>query len=82
MRETIQIQKQRGTASRLRVRLEPTIPMFEWAKTFHASDRKATLVGMGLQIDKIVPALNQLSTTPRRRMGVWLYRSTYSETRL
>jgi hypothetical protein len=26
------------------VGLEPTIPVFEWAKTFHALDRAATVI--------------------------------------
>jgi hypothetical protein len=28
--------------------------------------------------DKVVPVLNQLSTTPCRPMGEWMYRSTFS----
>jgi hypothetical protein len=27
---------------------------------------------------KVVPVLNYLSTKPRRRMGDWMYRSTFS----
>jgi hypothetical protein len=27
---------------------------------------------------KVVPEFNQLSTTPRMRMGEWMYRSTFS----
>jgi hypothetical protein len=29
-----------------RVGFEPTIPVFEWAKIVHASDRAATVIGL------------------------------------
>jgi hypothetical protein len=31
--------------SRIRVGFEPTIPVFEWAKTVQALDRAATVIG-------------------------------------
>jgi hypothetical protein len=34
-----------------RVGFEPTIPMFEWAKTVHALDRAATVISYHLTID-------------------------------
>jgi hypothetical protein len=36
------------------VRFEPTIPVFEWAKTVHASDRAATVIGTGLKNKEII----------------------------
>jgi hypothetical protein len=39
-----------------RVGLEPTIPVFEQAKTFHASDCAASVIGMnsGISVVKII----------------------------
>jgi hypothetical protein len=39
------IQKKRGQISVPEMVFEPTIPVFEWTKTFHASDRVATVIG-------------------------------------
>jgi hypothetical protein len=39
-------------------------------KDFKLSDNKVK--------GKVVPVLNELSTTPRRRMGEWMYRSKVS----
>jgi hypothetical protein len=30
----------------LQVKFEPTIPVFEWAKTVHALDHAATVIGI------------------------------------
>jgi hypothetical protein len=38
-------QNKRTQTSILRVRFEPTIPVFEWAKTVHALDSAATVIG-------------------------------------
>jgi hypothetical protein len=32
------------------VGLEPMIPVFEWAKTFHALDHVATVIGLQIRI--------------------------------
>jgi hypothetical protein len=42
---TTQTQNKRTQLSMPVVRLESTIPVFEWAKTVHASDREATVIG-------------------------------------
>jgi hypothetical protein len=42
---TIQTQNKRKQTSVPRVVFEPTIPVFERAKTVHASDRAATVIG-------------------------------------
>jgi hypothetical protein len=42
---TAQIQNKRTQTSTPQVGLEPTIPVFEWAKTVHALDRAATVTG-------------------------------------
>jgi hypothetical protein len=36
-----------------RVGFEPTIPVFEWAKTVHALDRAVTVIGNFITIDTI-----------------------------
>jgi hypothetical protein len=44
----------------------------KWKET--ARKHESEIEGKG----KIVAVLNELSTTPRRRMGEWMYRSTFS----
>jgi hypothetical protein len=45
-----QTQKKRGQTSVLRMGFEPTIPVFEWVKTFHVLDGAATfLASVGLR---------------------------------
>jgi hypothetical protein len=39
-------QNKRTQTSMSQVGFEPTIPVFEWAKTVHALDRAATVIGM------------------------------------
>jgi hypothetical protein len=132
---TTQTQNKRAQTSMPWVGFEPSIPVFERAKTVHALGRAATVVGMlriweskqhmkqsvwpysMLSIDhgtcrlrirrarmlitnlqhsnkavdlsndavsssdykgKVHSVLNQLSTTPWRRMGEWMYRSAFS----
>jgi hypothetical protein len=43
---TIQTQHKRTQTSMLRLGFEPTIPVFERAKTVHALDRAATVIGL------------------------------------
>jgi hypothetical protein len=43
---TTQTQKKRGQTSTRRVGFEPTIPVFEQAKTFRELDRQATVIGI------------------------------------
>jgi hypothetical protein len=45
---TTQTQNKRTQTSMPRVGFEPTTPVFEWAKTFHALDRAGTVVGSTL----------------------------------
>jgi hypothetical protein len=40
--------------------------------------RLATRIIIIIGNSKVVPVLNQLSTAPWRRMGEWMYRSTFS----
>jgi hypothetical protein len=42
---TTQTQNKRTQTSMTRVRFKPTTPVFEWAKTVHALDRAATVIG-------------------------------------
>jgi hypothetical protein len=44
---TAQTQNKCTQASLPQVGFEPTIPVFEWAKTFHALDRAATVISLG-----------------------------------
>jgi hypothetical protein len=45
LHRTTQTQEKRRQTSMPRVGFEPTIPVFERAKTFHATDRAATVIG-------------------------------------
>jgi hypothetical protein len=45
MHRTTRTQNKRTQTSMPRVRFEPTIPVFERAKTVHALDRAATVIG-------------------------------------
>jgi hypothetical protein len=40
----------------LPVGFEPTIPVFEGAKTVHASDRAATVIGLFVKLGQVVDA--------------------------
>jgi hypothetical protein len=44
--KTTQTQNERTPTSMPRVGFETTIPVFEWAKTVHALDRAATVIGL------------------------------------
>jgi hypothetical protein len=50
LRLNLLIQNKRTKASISQVGLEPTIPVFQPEKTVHASDRAATVIGIGRQI--------------------------------
>jgi hypothetical protein len=43
---TTQTQNKRTQTSMPQVGFEPTIPVFEWAKTVHVLDRAATVIGI------------------------------------
>jgi hypothetical protein len=45
LQKATQTQKKRGQTSMPRVGFEPTIPVFEREKIFHALDRAATVIG-------------------------------------
>jgi hypothetical protein len=49
-----QTQNKRTQTFMPQVGLEPTIPVLEWAKTVHASDRAATLIGRRRQLCSII----------------------------
>jgi hypothetical protein len=69
-------QNKRTQTSMPWVGFEPTIPVFERAKTFHALDRASTVNGRFMvNIGKYGFVFNWLSTTPRRHIGEWRYSS-------
>jgi hypothetical protein len=47
-------QHKRTQTSTPQLGFEPTIPVVEWAKTFHASDRAAPMIGFNLLLDSLV----------------------------
>jgi hypothetical protein len=61
---TTQTQTKRTQTSMPRVRFEPTIPVFERAKTVHALDRAATTISNSNLIDLILSVLSDLCITP------------------
>jgi hypothetical protein len=74
---TTQTQNKRTQTSMPRVVFEPTIPAFERAKTIHALDRAATVIGSRMiyhskSKGKVIPVLNYHAM---KRMGEWKYRS-------
>jgi hypothetical protein len=56
-----------------RVEFEPMIPMFEKAKTVHALDRAATVIGLNMAYDRLFRILNLQATYVGVLISLWLF---------
>jgi hypothetical protein len=62
---TTQTQNKRTQTSIPRVGFEPTIPVLEWAKTVHTSDRAATVIGHEKILLPVIANLGNVISCPK-----------------